>query len=434
VAVKVETHVLTVDSVPYVIGMEWSVGLLARQDADKRKAIESVGSHYGVLVKGPNEFRIGIAAPSAKGKLSAAAVLAKRQPNIILVQQVSQDQYWFVYISRGMIYPRSDFVGTITAVQERIKDVTSKVSTVEEDMRTCAPGLSSVPMFEKFEPSDFVTLIGDYQPSKPETVRSLAPVVTRERVVVGGFLAVLAFVLISGHTSKNNIVKTVQTAVTPTPAPTMNEQQRQQKFDTLIAVQLNSEQPTPEKQRLSELVGRFWPSLSGWELETVSLGGNDPGTVVLKRLPSATAGDLVRALGGDGTASFSDDGSSATIVMQRKAGAADAPAAISLRSARDAHLELESAFESRDIKVNIQQGTITSATPGMDLRQTLMLGPTDPLPGQLYEWETDVPYSMLDSVFSILQKYPTIGLAKLVYKRSADSETVGLSGVMYEPL
>ena len=85
------------------------------------------------------------------------------------------------------------------------------------------------------------------------------------------------------------------------------------------------------------------------------------------------------------------------------------------------------------INATIKQGTIAAATPGMDVRQTLMLGPTDPLPGQIYEWETEIPYSSLDSLRAILAKYPTLAVSHLVYKRTSDSERVGLSGVIYEP-
>lgn len=433
-AAKVKTSVLTVHDVPYVVGMEWSVGMPARMDADRKKAIDSVGSHFGVMQKGVSELRIGIATSADKGKLSAAAVLAKRHPNIILVQQVGDDQFWLTLVSRGLVFPRSDFVGTIGEVQERVKDLTSKMSTVEEGMRTCAPDLSALPMFSKFEQTAFDTLIGDYEATKTETVRSLAPMVTRERLFVGIAIGAAAFVFLNPHGKPPNVVKAVTAAVTTAPAPTMSPAQRLQKYMSLVTTQLSQESPSKRKAALDAAIQRYWPITAGWELQTISIADGQPTQAILTRPESSTVDALSAVVGQDASVSFSDDGSSATISLKASTQPTGALPQVSLTSARDAHMHLESDFENSRIKLSIKQGTIAALTPGMDIKQTLMLGPNDSLPGQVFEWSTEVPYSDLDAIFSILSKYPTLGVSQLTYKRSAGSERVGLTGVIYEPI
>lgn len=432
-AAKIETHQLTVDGTPYVIGMEWRVGVASRLAADMKNAFDSTGSKVGVVLKSTAEARIGLARPADAGKLSGAAVLAHCQKNVMLVQQISPDLYWFTYVIRGMVYPRSDYVGTLEKVNERIKDVASKVTVMEKDMRLCAPGLSNIESFQKFEPTDFITLIGPYQATKQETIKNIAPAMTRTRAIAVVFLLVLGYVVWSSQ-HHGKVTEAITQAVTPAPAPTMSNEARMQKLAVLISGQLATDAPVRTDQTFSEVLNKYWPSRGGWELDAVSVGEGGAGTVSLKRTQGATVEDLVTALGLGGQPKFSDDGESADVTVQSAVSNAGGNTLLSLNEGRDSHLHLESDFQANRLDGTLKLGSLDTASPGMNVRQALLLGPTDPIPLQVYEWEVRVTYPSLDSVFSILKKYPTLGVTRISYKRATNSETVVVTGVLYEPL
>lgn len=430
----VDTNTLSIDGTEYVAGLEWLVANESRLQKDIAAATSSVGSTTGLVMRVGGDARVGIGNARDKGKPSAAAVLAQCHENVMLVQPLTDTLYWFVYVVRGLVFPRSDYIGTLSEVKERLKLVASKVSTIEEGMRTCAPGLNNHSEFEKFEQTDFARLISKADPSKSLKLKSLKPMVTRERALVLVAVLVVAFIFWPSkkHDVQNAVSRVVQVSTAPKPA-VMSDAQRLVKLDAIISSALAGKDPHDAFASLSGQINYFWPSKAGWNLQNIILTPGSNAVVTLKRGVSATIDDLQAALSANSTVSFSGDGSNATVnvpLNASQAGSSD-DGSVDLSGYHKVENSLVSDFQRLGLRIEIQVGTIPDTAFGPNFRQTLQLSPQDPIPAKEVKWRVTTNYSSLAVVEQVLSKYPSLGVDQMSYQ-SNSSEKVEVAGVLYE--
>ena len=179
----------------FVIDISWLAPVIGPAAGRERRKTRELGSlktnPVGYAeIETPVGYQLGaITEADEVGRPSAAAMLAKAQESVVLIERLDSNLYWLCTIEDGAIFPAGDLVGSKDLIAERLKEIRSDIVG------------KNIPHYEKSgefnidgaQPYSFEELIEDFE---DDTDRICKPF--KSRKVNQRAIGVAAAVLIVG--------------------------------------------------------------------------------------------------------------------------------------------------------------------------------------------------------------------------------------------
>ena len=116
------------------IGLTWLAPVVWPSSASERRKIHALSSlDMEVVGYAEIETTSGLQLGATEeindlGLPSAAAVLAKAQDSVVLIERLANDLYWLCTIEEGSVFPAGDLVGSKQMIEERLNEIRSDIA------------------------------------------------------------------------------------------------------------------------------------------------------------------------------------------------------------------------------------------------------------------------------------------------------------------
>lgn len=172
------------------IGLVWKTLDSENLGASTKQQAKDDGFKYGiVLTNDQNHAEVGLADEELNIP-SGAAWLAQAQPDVLLIEDLGNEEFWYCAIKDGLPLVTSDKIGPENEIVQCVLEQLAFSPTTDGKQLLCCPQ-RLIPYFEKYEPSseNFESLIsGIKKPKKIDLLYGIKPIY----ITVGVIATVIA--------------------------------------------------------------------------------------------------------------------------------------------------------------------------------------------------------------------------------------------------
>lgn len=126
----------------YAIGLRWSSTSSDKVAAEVAALSEETGMHYGVVRKtttdGVSHVQVGLSDEKAHvGLISAAAILADLEENIIFIEDIDDNSHWVCAIADGQVIAGSDVIVDREEIDRVVNDIINELASSTANIKLC---------------------------------------------------------------------------------------------------------------------------------------------------------------------------------------------------------------------------------------------------------------------------------------------------------
>lgn len=427
---------VSLDGNDYVVNLNWHHIIVDEGvDQEIKRTVQQYGLSYGVVQTKGDVTAIGLTNQSFVNNYSAAAYLAECEPNILLVEKISDLMFWVVAVHDGLVMPMTDVIVSGESLSRTLGRIYKTILDFEADegihFRRCSLLDIDNVDFEYIGFTDIVKRLG--APKTKHRVEKLYSDVGKKKKVLLAVVAIALsyFLYDTFFSSDDTIDPKLVSKVIPQKEKVDPAVVRKQYIDSLLRDVnnvLSWFSPDERFNKLEALLLNFNIYYKGWQMTEVNMNGTDAAAIKYKNKSDGRIKQINAEVGKYKSFTLAPDGS----VVSYMVPVGSLPAVSKNFKSFDEFknykwIDLANSFqELYGIKWTINPN---SSSVGIVL-PTLAQYPVQPTPFKTYRWEVSTnEIYRIHEIKDTLKKFSNLAVESIDI--NVVSRSLKITGVLY---